>query len=199
MSTTSAPRGLKPIGLLGGMPFAGSTMEISIASGYATAIFNGDVVGYADVTTGTDTAGTIVREAAAGEVNPIGVFLGCSYTDPNTGQPTHRQYYPGGISASDIKAVVSVNPMTLYELQADGQIAQAKLGQTIDLAQTASGNTTTGNSGLQADASTAAITGKCWRIVDFVDRPGSTINDAYTDIIVMMNQTEHALVAAAIT
>ena len=50
MSTTSAPRGLKPIGLLGGMPFAGSTMEISIKSGYATAIFNGDVVGYADVT-----------------------------------------------------------------------------------------------------------------------------------------------------
>lgn len=96
-------------------------------------------------------------------------------------------------------AVVSVNPMTLYEVQADGQLAQAKLGQTIDLAQTASGNTTTGNSGIQADASTAAITGKCWRIVDFVDRPGSTINDAYTDIIVMMNQSEHALMAAAIT
>ena len=199
MSTTSAPRGLKPIGLLGGMPFAGSTMEISIDSGYATAIFNGDVVGYADVTNGTGTAGTLVREPVANEVNPIGVFLGCSYTDPNTGQPTHRQYYPGGISATDIVAVVSVNPMTLYEVQADGQLAQAKLGQTIDLAQTASGNTTTGNSGIQADASTAAITGKCWRIVDFVDRPGSTINDAYTDIIVMMNQTEHALVAAAIT
>ena len=198
MSTTSAPRGLKPIGLLGGMPFAGSTMEISIDSGYATAIFNGDVVGYADVSNSTDD-GYLVRESAASEVNPIGVFLGCSYTDPNTGQPTHRQYYPGGISATDIVAVVSINPMTLYEVQADGQIAQAKLGQTIDLAQTASGNTTTGNSGIQASASSAAITGKCWRIVDFVDRPGSTINDAYTDIIVMMNQSEHALMAAAIT
>ena len=74
MSTTSAPRGLKPIGLLGGMPFAGSTMEISIDSGYATAIFNGDVVGYADVTNGTGTAGTLVREPVANEVNPIGVF-----------------------------------------------------------------------------------------------------------------------------
>ena len=112
MSTTSAPRGLKPIGLLGGMPFAGSTMEISIKSGYATAIFNGDVVGYADVSNSTDD-GHLVRESAASEVNPIGVFLGCSYTDPNTGQPTHRQYYPGGIVADDIKAVVSINPMTL--------------------------------------------------------------------------------------
>ena len=91
MSTTSAPRGLKPINLLGGLPFAGSTMEIPIASGYTNAIFNGDIVGYAD-TTGSDTAGTLVKEAAAGEVNPIGVFLGVSYTDPNTGQPTHKQY-----------------------------------------------------------------------------------------------------------
>ena len=89
--------------------------------------------------------------------------------------------------------------MTLYEVQADGAIAQTLLGQTIDMAQTASGNTTTGNSGIQAGASTATISGKCWRIVDFVDRPGSSVGDAYTDIIVMMNQSEHALMAAAIT
>ena len=50
MATVSAPRGLKPIALLGGMPFAGSTQTILIKSGYATAIFNGDVVGFADVT-----------------------------------------------------------------------------------------------------------------------------------------------------
>ena len=33
MSTTSAPRGLKPIGILGGTPFAGSTREYLIKSG----------------------------------------------------------------------------------------------------------------------------------------------------------------------
>jgi hypothetical protein len=198
MSTTSAPRGLKPIALLGGMPFAGSTREIPIKSGYATAIFNGDVVGFADVTNSTDD-GYLVRESAAGEVNPVGVFMGVSYTDPNTGQMTHKQYYPGGIAASDIKAVVSINPFTLYEVQADGAVAQTALGQTIDLVQTSAGNTTTGNSGLQADASTAAITGGCWRIVDFVDRVGSSVGDSYTDIVVMMNQSEHALMAASIT
>jgi len=198
MSTTSAPRGLKPIGLLGGTPFAGSTMEIAIKSGYATAIFNGDIVGYADVTNSTND-GHLVRETVASEVNPIGVFLGCSYTDPNTNQLTHSQHYPGGIAASDIKAVVSINPTTLYEVQADGAIAQADLGKTIDMVQTSAGNTTTGNSGIQADQSTANITGKCWRIVGFVDRPGSSIGDTYTDIVVMMNQAEHALLAAAIT
>ena len=197
MSSTSAPRGLKPIGLLGGLPFAGSTMEISIKSGYATAIFNGDIVGFAD-STGSDS-GYCVRETVASEVNPIGVFLGCSYTDPNTNQPTHSQHYPGSISASDIKAVVSINPSTLYEVQCDGSLAQTTLGMTIDMAQTASGSTATGNSGIQADASTANATGKCWRIVRFVDRPGSSVGDAYTDIVVMMNQSEHALLAAAIT
>ena len=116
MATTSSPRGLKPIGILGGMPFAGSTREYLIKSGYSTAIFNGDVVGFADVANSTDD-GHLVRETAASEVNPIGVFLGCSYTDPNTSQPTFRQYYPGSITASDIKAVVAVHPHTLYEVQ----------------------------------------------------------------------------------
>jgi len=198
MSATSAPRGLKPIGLLGGMPFAGSTREFLIKSGYATAIFNGDVVGLADVANSTDD-GYLVREAVASEVNPIGVFLGCSYTDPNTGQLTFNQYYPGSIAASDIKAVVSANPFTLYEVQADGAIAQTQLGMTADLVQTQAGSTVTGNSGIQLDASTASVGGECWKIVDFVERVGSTIGDAKTDVVVMMNQTEHAFLADAIT
>tara|TARA_B100000287_G_scaffold183507_1_gene173564 strand:+ start:90 stop:686 length:597 start_codon:yes stop_codon:yes gene_type:complete len=198
MSATSAPRGLKPIGLLGGMPFAGSTREYLIKSGYATAIFNGDVVGLADTANSTDD-GFIVREPVASEVNPIGVFLGVSYTDPATGQLTHKQFYPGSIAASDIKAIVSVNPFTLYEVQADDAIAQTQLGMTADLVQTQAGSTVTGNSGVQLDASTASVGGELFKIIDFVDRVGSTIGDAKTDVIVMMNQTEHAFLADAIT
>ena len=130
--------------------------------------------------------GFIVRETAAGEVNPIGVFLGVSYTDPNTSQPTFKQHYPGSISASDIKAVVAVHPHTLYEVQADGAVAQTSLGMTIDLVQTSSGNTTTGNSGLQADADTASVGGELFKIVDFVNRPGSSVGDAFTDLVVML-------------
>lgn len=198
MSATSAPRGLKPIGLLGGMPFAGSTREYLIKSGYGTAIFNGDVVGMADTANSTDD-GFLVRETAASEVNPIGVFLGVSYTDPSTGQLTHKQFYPGSIAASDIKAIVAVNPFTLYEVQADGAIAQTQLGMTADLVQTQAGSTTTGNSGLQLDASTASVGGELFKIIDFVDRVGSTIGDAKTDVIVMMNQTEHAFLTDVIT
>lgn len=198
MSTTSAPRGLKPIGILGGTAFVGSTREYLINSGYSTAIFNGDVVGFANVASSTDD-GYLVRETAAGEINPIGVFLGCSYTDPNTSQPTFRQYYPGSISASDIKAVVAVHPHTLYEVQADGAVAQTSLGMTIDLVQTSAGSTITGNSGLQADASTASVGGELFKIVDFVNRPGSTIGDAYTDLVVMLSPAENAFLTDPIT
>ena len=198
MSTTSAPRGLKPIGILGGMPFAGSTREYLIKSGYSTAIFNGDVVGFADVANSTDD-GHLVRETAASEVNPIGVFLGVSYTDPNTSQPTFKQHYPGSISASDIKAVVAVHPHTLYEVQADGAVAQTSLGMTIDIVQTSSGNTTTGNSGLQADADTASVGGELFKIVDFVNRPGSSVGDAYTDLVVMLSPAENAFLTDPIT
>ena len=198
MSTTSAPRGLKPIGILGGMPFAGSTREYLIKSGYSTAIFNGDVVGFANVASSTDD-GYLVRETAAGEVNPIGVFLGVSYTDPNTSQPTFKQHYPGSISASDIKAVVAVHPHTLYEVQADGAVAQTSLGMTIDLVQTSSGNTTTGNSGLQADADTASVGGELFKIVDVVNRPGSSVGDTYTDLVVMLSPAENAFLTDPIT
>jgi len=198
MSTTSAPRGLKPIGILGGMPFAGSTREYLINSNYGTAIFNGDCVGFANVASSTDD-GYIVREAVASEVNPIGVFLGCSYTDPNTSQPTFRQYYPGSIVASDIKAIVAVHPHTLYEIQCDGAIAQTSLGMSLDLVQTASGSTVTGNSGMQGDASTASVGGEAWKIVDFIERAGSSIGDTYTDIVVMLNPAENAFLVDPIT
>ena len=39
MASTAAPYGLKPVNLIGGQPYAGSTRQIKIASGYNTNIF----------------------------------------------------------------------------------------------------------------------------------------------------------------
>ena len=52
--TISAPYGLKPVNLIGGQVFAGSTRKMRIASGYNTSIFYGDLVT-------RDTDGTIVK------------------------------------------------------------------------------------------------------------------------------------------
>ena len=42
--TVSAPYGLKPVNLIGGQVFAGSTRNVQIQYGYATNIFYGDFV-----------------------------------------------------------------------------------------------------------------------------------------------------------
>ena len=42
--TVQAPYGLKPVNLIGGQVFAGSTREFPIQYGYATNIFYGDFV-----------------------------------------------------------------------------------------------------------------------------------------------------------
>ena len=39
-------------------------------------------------------------------MTPIGVFLGCTYTDPNSKQKLFSQYWPAGTVASDAKAYV---------------------------------------------------------------------------------------------
>ena len=76
--TVSGPSGLVPVKLVSGVPFVGVTRQYSIASGYNTNIFNGDAVQLV-------TGGTVERDTADAAMTPIGVFLGCTYTDPYTG------------------------------------------------------------------------------------------------------------------
>ena len=110
--TITAPYGLKPVNLIGGKGYAGSTRNIPIASNYATAIFNGDVVQYTTdgtIIITTQTAATIVPGI-------VGVFVGCSYTDPVLGYKIFSQYYPGSIVASDIEAIVVDDPNCLFKV-----------------------------------------------------------------------------------
>ena len=44
MSKTATPYGLKAVNHVGGTPYAGSTRLLPIASGYASNLFNGQVV-----------------------------------------------------------------------------------------------------------------------------------------------------------
>jgi hypothetical protein len=105
----SAPYGLKPINLIGGQVFAGSTREYAIANGYNTNIFYGDCVGLVRgnlerITVDTGAAGTLV-----------GVFLGCSFTNPVTKQKQFTQYWPAGTAAGDAVAIVCDDPDTVFK------------------------------------------------------------------------------------
>jgi hypothetical protein len=106
--TVDAPYGLKPINLIGGQVFAGATRQIPIASGYATNLLNGDVVKLV-------SDGTLEKDAGTTTATPVGVFLGCRYTDPNLGYELYSQYYPANTVASDIVAYVADDPDQLYQ------------------------------------------------------------------------------------
>jgi len=194
MSATATPYGLKPVNEIGGLPYAGSTRQIKIASGYASNIFYGQVVSIV-------AAGTIQVVTTNGDnstpfpAGTIGVFVGCTYTNPSTKQLTFSQYWPTGTVASDAMAYVVDDYNTLFQVQADGSLAQTALGANAIFAavqSTSTGSTTTGNSTSAISATTAATSGYAFRIVDFVESTTSTVGDAYTDVLVKFNPVAHS-------
>ena len=146
--------GFKPVNLIGGQVFSGSTRQIPIQYGFGTNIFYGDIVGisrgFITRSTVTTGAGATTGAAAGGSV---GVFLGCNYTDTVTKQKRYSQYWPASTLAGDAYAVVTDDPDTLFQVavastqgaQAIGSVATAMIGLNIagsDLA----GNLNTGDS-----------------------------------------------------
>ena len=77
--TVSKPYGLQPINLIGGQVYAGSTRLFRIAAGYATSIYYGDVVKIA-------SDGTVQKDTGTTTATPVGIFVGCTYTNPSTQQ-----------------------------------------------------------------------------------------------------------------
>ena len=157
--TVSAPYGLKPVNLIGGQVYAGSTRLIKIASGYATDIFYGDVVKLASSgTIQKDTGTTTIADQGV-----IGIFMGCTYTDPSTKQPRWNQYWPSGTVASDAQAYVVDDPDVLFKVasvSAATTIAfygQTVVGNNVALVQN-SGSTTSGDSAVAIDGTSAAAT-----------------------------------------
>jgi len=180
MAASAAPNGLQPINLIGGRPYAGSTRQISIASGTTASIFFGDPVKLV-------AAGVVQKDTGTTALTPVGVFVGCTYTDPGTSQKTFRQYWPGTTVASDAMAYVVDDPDVLFRIQGDAAVTQAMLGANFAVVQTA-GSTGTGNSKVALDASTVNTTASLpLRLVDFVIGPDSAIGDAFTDCIVKWN------------
>ena len=180
MAATAAAFGLKPVNLIGGRVYAGSTRQIKIASGFGTNIFNGDVVKLV-------AGGTVEKDTGTTALTPVGVFVGCKFTDPNSEQMTFKNHWPASTVASDAFAYVVDDPDVLFLIQADGAVAQTELGSNFAVVQ-GSGSTGTGVSGVSLDASTSATTNTLpMRLIDFWNGPESSIGDAFTDCIVKWN------------
>jgi hypothetical protein len=194
MATTASPYGLKAVNHIGGTPYAGSTRLLPIASGYATNIYNGSVV--AIVAAGTvEIVTDLGNNGDPFPAGVIGVFVGCTYTDPNLGTVVFRNNWPTGTVADDAQAYIVDDPDVVFQAQADGQVTQADLGQNTNFAavqSTTTGDTTNGNSNSAVSATTAATNTIAFRIVYFVDSPTSTVGDAFTDLLIKFNAGIHS-------
>lgn len=188
MPAALAPYGLVPINLIGGQVFAGSTRQFPIASGYATSIFNGDVVKVV-------TAGTVEKDTGTTTATPVGVFVGCSYTDATFGK-MFRQYFPTGTVATDIMAYVVDDPAVLMKVAVCsatttiGSLTRAAVGANTSMIQNA-GDTANGNSKVAASSGAVATTNTLpLRIVDVVPESTNASGD-YTEIVVKWNAGMH--------
>lgn len=202
--TISAPYGLKPINLIGGQVFAGATRQLPITTSsvnYATAMFYGDVVQLA-------SSGTVIISTLDTDTSPVagvvGVFLGCSYTNPTTKQKQYSQYWPGAASGiTDAMAYIADDPDQLYKVASVGDTADGSGLVIAPVQQTAvgtnavlvlnTGSTTTGDSkiGIYSAGTTTSLP---MRIVDVVPDTSyvSGGNIVFPEVIVKLNFGYHS-------
>ena len=204
--TIDKPYGLKPINLIGGQVFAGSTRQIAITTSsvnYNTAIYNGAVVQL-------DTSGCVINSTLENQNDPanipgvLGVFVGCRYTNPTTKQPTYSQYWPGFASGvTDAFAYIVDDPDALFKVVSVGATANTTGLDVTPVQQTAlgtncvlvlnSGNATSGDAqtGIYYNDIKTALP---FRIVDLVPDTSyvSSGNIVYPEVIVKFNAGYHS-------
>ena len=191
MSSVAAPFGLRPIGRLDSGSLE-AFRQYPIASGYGTAIATGDIVQLVD----GGTATTIEKQSAVGTsaIDLVGIFLGCSYTDPNTNQKTFSQLYPASTAADDIMAYVVDDPNVLFTIQADGAPTNTGdiYGKNCTLVQTAP-NTSLKISRVALDISELATTNTDpIRVIDYLGGDqGDEKGSAFPILVCKFNYHQH--------
>ena len=176
MANIDAAFGLRPIAKVGSAP-GGTTGTTKYSIGDNT----GDPVKYKNDGTG---------EVATASDALLGVFMGCFYTDPTTGKPTFRNYFPASLSPGDAIAFVADDPDQMFVVQQDSvgsNLVAADLNLNANLIFGA-GSTTTGVSGVEIDSSTGAATATHQvRLIDFYDIPSNDATANNSELVIKIN------------
>jgi hypothetical protein len=194
--TIDKPYGFRPVNLLGGQVFAGSTRQMAITGGHATSIFFGEVVSMS-------ASGTIWSTGAISTTAPVqvaGIFMGCSYVNTQ-GQRVFSQYYPASTTgtvdtSSGIIAYVADDPdlvMRVAIVSSGTTVAQAArsslVGGTVAFIDNA-GSTITGDSQqavLNAGQTTTTLP---FKIIDVIPDT-SPASGSFVEVLVTWNMGIH--------
>jgi hypothetical protein len=198
--TVSAPYGLQALNRVDGMPYAGATRLIPIASTYNTAVYAGDIVRVAAGGTVEKSTVTVSATGAAAN-NTVGVFVGVQYVN-SQGQTVQAQYYPGNAAVTNAVAYVIDDPLAAFKVavtlanSAMSTVNQSIVGTNMAIVQ-GTGSNTTGNSGLSVVATNAQGNAAALpvRVVAVIPDTASGAN-AFTEVLVKFNNHQYNVAAA---
>jgi hypothetical protein len=182
MSATNAPFGLRPAFHPSGLDRA-QALAGGITSGYSTQILKGQPVAY------SPSNGVIVA-ITANSTNAAwsGAFAGVQWTD-TTGRARVSNYWPASTAytAGTCVAYFYNDQNIVYEIQADGAMAQTTIGNEYLFTNVTAGSSTTGLSQATLGASTAVgnATQGQMRVVDLAPYVDNAWGDSYTIVRVV--------------
>ena len=185
MSSSNAPFGLRPAFHPSGLDRA-QALAGGITSGYTSNIFKGQPVSYG-VAANSGTNGTIQPSATGAAW--VGAFAGVQWTD-TTGRARVSNYWPANTAytAGTCVAYFYNDSNIVYEIQANGSMAQTSIGGEYNFSSDiTSGSTTTGLSSCTLNASSAVANGAQgqMRVVDLAPYVDNAWGDAYTIVRVV--------------
>ena len=201
MSSVSAPFGLRPAFFPTGLERA-QCLQNGITSGYAANILKGQPVAYvnaANVGSTGSANGTIIAAQAPSSASTSqqyavsGSFQGVEFTD-TTGRRRVSNYWPSGttVQSGSITNAYFYNDLNIvYEIQADGSMAQTSVGNEYLFTNITSGSTTTGLSTATLGSATAVGNGNQgqMRVVDLGQGVDNAWGDSYTVVRVQLAST----------
>jgi len=192
MSATNAPFGLRPAFHPSGLDRA-QALAGGIPSAYNTDILKGQAVLY--------VAGSGVIEPVNATSDPLsGAFAGVEWTD-TTGRRRVSNYWPANTAYQTGSCVAYFynDPNIVYEIQADGSVAQTALGLDANLSNFAAGSNVTGLSQATMVA-TPLSTGAQGQvqILDIAPYPDNNWGDAYTIVRVQVARRQISAVVPGI-
>ena len=190
MSATLNAFGLRPVRSLSGAPLNARAIQDGIPSGYATDLYRGTPVQI-------NTSGQVAIAANGSDF--VGAFAGVEYTDSN-GRRQFADRWTANTVATEVVAYVYDDPNTLYEVQADGSLAQAAIGDQADISAGAGNAVGDGDTTSQQSKAALSSTLKgsgvqgMFRVIDKSLAPDNDWGDAFTKVLVQV--ARHQYVAA---
>lgn len=195
MPTTAAPYGGRVVKLAGNRPNPLGNSLYPIVSNYGTSIFFGQPVVFASSGVQVPAVADLNTTAASGTFqNYLGIFMGCTYTDPNLKYTVFRQFYPASTVASDIQAYVMDDPNAIIQIQASAASfnVYSNFGTNYALSAASGGSTTTGNCNLSLDTTTAAATAtNPFKVVGIAQNVDNFNASGFVDVLVQARAGLH--------